>query len=129
MILSAFVLMIWSFAAFALMAQTTNSVPAMGGGVSLGAFGSAQFYIDVGTLFIGAVLTAALKKWGPDIPKSALPYIATFLGFVAGALATVTVGAGYGGPMDVFKTVVLALGNVTLRELKDRIKPAEPPTP
>jgi len=97
--------------------------------VNIGAFGSSQFYIDIGTLVIGTLITAGLKKWGPEIPKAALPFLATGLAIVAGALATVTVGSGIGSPMDVFKIVVLALGNVTIRELKDQIKPEVPPTP
>jgi len=107
------------------LAQTNTGPlpPIPSPGVNLGAFGSPQFYIDVGTLVIGTLITAGLKKWGPSIPRAALPFLATGLAIVAGALATVTVGAGIGSPMDVFKIVALALGNVTIRELKDQIKP------
>lgn len=113
----------------ALIAQSTNTVPATSGGVTIGAFGGAQFYIDVGTLFIGTLLTAGMKRFGADIPKDLLPFLATFIAIVAGGLATVTIGDGIQGPMTIVKTVALALGNVTLRELKDRIKPEEPTPP
>ena len=108
------------------LAQTNTVPPVTPPTVNIGAFGSPQFYIDIGTLVIGTLITAGLKKWGPDIPRTALPFIATGLAIVAGALATVTVGGGIGSPMDVFKIVVLALGNVTIRELKDKIVPAAP---
>lgn len=110
-----------------LVAQTnmvgTNAPSVTDGGIKLGAFGSAQIYIDIGTLFIGAVLTAAFKKWGPSIPKNFLPYLATLLGILAGGLFTVTLGDGVQSPLDVMKTVALALGNVTIRELKDKVIP------
>lgn len=116
------------FCIVSLFAQPTNGVPSTGGGVNIGAFGSAQFYIDVGTLVIGALLTAGLKKFGPDIPKAALPFIATFLGFVGGALATVTIGDG-ASTAGMIKTIALALGNVGIRELKDKLIPQAPTTP
>jgi len=110
--------------AYEALAQTNTVPPIPPSSINIGAFGSPQFYIDIGTLVIGTLITAGLKKWGPEIPRAMLPFLATGLAIVAGALATVTVGAGVGSPMDVFKIVVLALGNVTIRELKDKIIPA-----
>lgn len=114
---------------YLLLAQTneilTNGIPGIPspGSMSSGAFSQPQFYIDIGTLFIGAVLTAGVKQFYPLINKNVLPYLATFLALLAGALATVTIGQGVHSAMDMVKIVALALGNVTLRELKDKVIP------
>lgn len=108
--------------------EVTNTPPLPPAGIQLGAFGSPQLFIDLGTLVIGTLATAGWKKWGPDISPNLLPFLATFIAIVAGGFATVTIGSGVHSFTDGLKIVALALGNVALRELKDRVKPEQPPT-
>lgn len=107
-----------------MIAQVTNSVPAVGSGISPGMFGTPQFYVDALTPFIGPLLTAFVKSVAPKIPSGYIPAIAVALGVATNALGTVVIN----GDVSWWKAVLLGLAGIGIRELKDRIKPAESPT-
>lgn len=102
-----------------ILAQVTNSVPA-DTGVNVGAFGTAQFYIDVLTPIIGPLLTAGVKKLMPSLPAISIPAIAIALGVVSNALGTVVLG----GDVAIWKAVLLGAAGIGIRELIHNFKPA-----
>lgn len=104
-----------------IIAQVTNAVP--NNGVSLGAFGQPQFFVDALSPFIGPLLTAFVKSVAPKIPTGYIPALAVALGVATNALGTVVIG----GDVSWWKAVFLGLAGIGIRELKDRIKPAESP--
>lgn len=94
----------------------------MSGSATIGAFGTAVFWLDLATPIIGPILTAGVKKIMPKIPVQFIPPIAIALGAIVNALGTVSLGSD----PSVWKAVLLGCAGIGLRELQNNFrKPAQ----
>lgn len=100
-----------------LVAQSTNGVPEAGA-ATIGAFGTAQFWLDVLTPIIGPLLTAGVKKAMPYLPLAAIPVIAIVLGTLVNALGTVSLG----NDPAIWKAVLLGAAGIGVRELQHNFR-------
>jgi hypothetical protein len=106
-----------------LVAQT-NGVPTVPGAATVGAFGTAQFFLDVGVPILTPILVAGIKKVMPKIPPALIPPIAISLGAIVNALGTVSLG----NDPSIWKAVLLGFASIGVRELQNNFRQPSPTT-
>jgi len=89
---------------------------------TVGAFGTAQFWVDLLTPIVGPLLTAGVKKILPNIPVAFIPVVAIVLGVLANGIGTVALG----GDVVIWKAVALSLAGIGVRELQNNFRTPTP---